>query len=99
MGPGPIRVWAGLNILIFYSSVFPPPTRRDPGIEDLCTVNWAITIDVSSLFKFMNPLGMIYHRLCYEAQMNFSGESLDFSVHYEGKKVGNKNVRIDFDSR
>ena len=74
----------------------PPPTRAGHSVFQFCVINWETSIDFSRLPTYKNSLGTVYSQLDFDIEMTCSAGSVDFAVYHEGKRVGSKNVSVDF---
>lgn len=81
---------------IYSCSVFPPPLFRETSVEKLCEVQWTRDIDIESLPTWTNPLGKVFHKLEHEIEMTCEGGIVDFTIYFEGKRVGARNVEVQF---
>lgn len=85
-----------IKTIIYSSSQFPPPKRSDPAVQELCEIRWTQDVDIESLPTYTNTLGKVYHRLKYEVEMTCDDGIVDFTVYYQGKRVGAHNVDVQF---
>lgn len=74
----------------------PAPKTLGPAVEKLCEIRWTRGISLESLPTYTNPLGKVYHELNFEIEMTCEGGIVDFTVYYEGKRVGAHNVDVQF---
>lgn len=74
-----------------------PPSRKEPTVQKLCSVEWDAELDLSTLPTFTNQIGKVYYRLSYEIEMTCVGGSLDFAWYHNGKRQGSKNVIANYD--
>lgn len=73
-----------------------PPTRLAAGVKVLCFVKCDFGITYDMLEDQVGVTGYPWKRLSYEMEMIPSGASNEFSLLYKGKKMGSRNVQIDF---
>ncbi|KAF5713871.1 hypothetical protein FMUND_7702 [Fusarium mundagurra] len=75
-----------------------PPDRYGDSddIDHLCTMKWDKIIDVHTLPKWTNPVAVAYPRLDYHIKMDCEDGTVNFSVHYQGSKVGEEEVEVQF---
>ncbi|KAF5693353.1 Hsp70 chaperone protein [Fusarium denticulatum] len=66
------------------------------GIHHLCTMKWDKIVDVHTLPKWTNPVTVAYPRLDYHIKMDCEEGTVDFSVHYQGSKVGEEEAEVQF---
>ncbi|CVK95020.1 related to hsp70 protein [Fusarium proliferatum] len=81
---------------IYGCSMSPAPKTLGPAVEKLCEIRWTRGISLESLPTYTNPLGKVYHELNFEIEMTCEGGIVDFTVYYEGKRVGAHNVDVQF---
>ncbi|KAF5982892.1 Hsp70 chaperone protein [Fusarium bulbicola] len=81
---------------IHISSEFPPPEASGQAVEELCEIHWTRDISLESLPTWTNPLGKVYHKLRFEVEMTCEDGIVDFTLYYEGKRVGAHNVDVQF---
>ncbi|KAM0246728.1 hypothetical protein ACHAP5_004499 [Fusarium lateritium] len=81
---------------IYSCSDFPPPKVRGPTVKELCEIRWTRDIELESLPTYTNPLGKIYHELDYEVEMTCEDGIVEFTVYYEGKRVGARHVDVQY---
>ncbi|KZL77840.1 Hsp70 family chaperone [Colletotrichum tofieldiae] len=86
-----------ITSVLYYSAATPAPTRGDATVKELCRITWTKKIDILSLPSVTNNIGVTYYELHFEIEMVADGTSLDFTVIYDGKPVGAKNVSVDFE--
>ncbi|KAF5575134.1 hypothetical protein FPANT_11463 [Fusarium pseudoanthophilum] len=84
--------------MVYCSATVPPPARdNDSGnIHQLCTIKWDKIVDVPTLPKWTNPIGIAYPQLHYHIKMDCEDGTVNFSVHYQGSKVGEEEVEVQF---
>ncbi|KAF6835704.1 Hsp70 family chaperone [Colletotrichum plurivorum] len=83
--------------ILYYSGMLPAPTRGDETVKDFCTITWTKKIDIHSLPKSTSKAGVTYYTLHFEIEMICDGNSLDFTIIYDGQPVGSHNVSVDFE--
>ncbi|RKL33579.1 hypothetical protein BFJ72_g9803 [Fusarium proliferatum] len=81
---------------IYICSELPPPDTFGPAVNELCEIRWTRNINLESLPTYTNPLGKVYHELIYDIEMTCEDGTVDFTVYYEGKRVGAHNVDVQF---
>ncbi|KAJ4996040.1 Hsp70 family chaperone [Colletotrichum sp. SAR 10_66] len=81
----------------YYSAILPAPTRGDKTVKNLCTITWTKSVDWNAVPRRTNSKGLSYYMLSYQIEMVCDGTSLDFTVFYDDKPVGAKNVSVDFE--
>ncbi|KAK6227405.1 hypothetical protein QIS74_00960 [Colletotrichum tabaci] len=81
----------------YYSAASPAPMRADSTTKRLCTITWNRKVNFDTLPTFTNSLGKVYHELKSEVEMISDGTSLDFTIFHGGKRVGGKNVTVEFE--
>jgi len=74
----------------------PPPTRHDASVKSLCTVSWNKPVSINTLPTETNKEGTPYHVLDYEIEMTCAGGIAEFAVIYEGKRVANHSVQVEY---
>ncbi|KAF4995123.1 hypothetical protein FDECE_12894 [Fusarium decemcellulare] len=82
---------------IFCSEKFPPPSRKDRSVRRLCQIIWNREIVPDSLPTYTNPIGKVYYKLEHDIEMTCEDGTLDFTVYYNGERVGARNIEIKFD--
>ncbi|KAF4975290.1 hypothetical protein FZEAL_7903 [Fusarium zealandicum] len=82
---------------IYCSSTFPPPLRGDDTVQRLCQIKWNRNVSFESLPTYTNPIGKVFHRLNHAVEMTCEDGTADFTVYYNGARVGARNVEVDFD--
>lgn len=74
-----------------------PPSRREPNVKALCNLNCKLDeLSFDSLEPYYPPSGKALRTWGYKIRMVPSGASTEFSLHYEGRKLGSQTARIDF---
>ncbi|KAK2937323.1 hypothetical protein FoTM2_000541 [Fusarium oxysporum f. sp. vasinfectum] len=75
-----------------------PPVRYGDSddIHHLCAMKWDKIVDVDTLPKWTNPVGVAYPRLDYHIKMDCEDGTVNFSFHYQGSKVGEEEVEVQF---
>ena len=63
---------------------------------EFCEIKWETSIDFARLPIYKNSLGRVYSELRFDLEMTCSAGSVDFAVYHEGKRVGSKNVSVEF---
>jgi len=81
---------------IYICSEFPPPKSSGQAVEKLCQIRWTRNISLESLPTYTNSLGKVYHKLNFDIEMTCEDGIVDFTVYYEGKRVGAHNVDVQF---
>ncbi|KAH7006186.1 hypothetical protein EDB82DRAFT_472866 [Fusarium venenatum] len=81
---------------IFACSEFPPPNIWKPTVQQLCVIQWTRDINIDSLPTYANSLGKVFHKLNYEIEMTCEDGTVEFTVYFEGKRVGAHNVDVQF---
>ncbi|KAF4966773.1 hypothetical protein FSARC_5590 [Fusarium sarcochroum] len=81
---------------IYSCSTFPPPATMDPTVRELCKIHWTREPSLEALPTYTNPLGKVYHRLDYKVEMTCEDGTVDFTIYFEGKHVGARNVEVEF---
>ncbi|OBS27025.1 hypothetical protein FPOA_00966 [Fusarium poae] len=83
---------------VFCSTTFPPPKRYDgtSKIRSLCNISWNRKIDTKSLPNFINNDGESFPRLSYWITMDCEDGAINFSVFFNGQKVGGQEVDVQF---
>jgi hypothetical protein len=81
---------------IYSSSQLPPPKTWGPAVQTLCEIHWTQDVDIESLPTYTNTLGKVYHKLKYEVEMTCDDGIVDFTIYYQGKRVGAHNVDVQF---
>lgn len=77
----------------------PPSQRTDSDkVKELCNINYNFNIPYDSLENFTGASGKKLKRLVLEIEMMPSGASNEFSIIYQGNKLGSQNVHVDFQS-
>ncbi|WQF77449.1 Putative ATPase, nucleotide binding domain-containing protein [Colletotrichum destructivum] len=82
---------------LFHSAATPAPKRADSTTKRLCTITWNRKVNFDTLPTFTNILGKVYHELIFDIEMISDGASLDFTIFHGGKRVGGKNVIVEFE--
>ncbi|CAG7557355.1 unnamed protein product [Fusarium equiseti] len=81
---------------IYTCTEFPPPKTLGPTVKKLCDIQWTRDINIESLPTYTNPLGKVFHNLSFEVEMTCEDGIVDFTVYFEGKRVGAHNVEVQF---
>ena len=81
---------------IYMSRTSPASARCDKTVTKFCEIVWEIRIDFINLPLLKNSLGKVYTKVEYDTEMTCSGGSVDFAVYHNGKRVGSKNVSVEF---
>ncbi|TID04793.1 Heat shock 70 kDa protein 12A [Colletotrichum higginsianum] len=82
---------------LHFSAASPAPKRADSTTKRLCKITWNRKVNFDTLPTFTNSLGRVYHHLVFEIEMISDGTSLDFTIIHDGKRVGSKNVTVEFE--
>ena len=85
-----------ISEVIYTCSKFPPPDAYQSSVKELCEIEWTRDINLESLPTYTNPLGKVFHQLDYDVEMTCEGGIVDFTVYFEGKRVGAHNVDVQF---
>lgn len=88
------------QLTIFQCEDDDPPSRRTESakVKELCNINYNFSIPYDSLENFTGASGKKLKRLVLEIEMMPSGASNEFSIIYQGNKLGSQNVHVDFQS-
>ncbi|KAG9257923.1 uncharacterized protein F5Z01DRAFT_692804 [Emericellopsis atlantica] len=73
------------------------PTRDSETVQPLCTIKWNKDIPLHSLRKWKNPVGKTYRQLELEVMMQCKDGIMGWTVKYNGKAVGTKDVEVKYD--
>lgn len=73
-----------------------PPSRKIASVKELCTINYELDIPYHSLEDFTTANGRELKRFHFQIKMIPSGASNEFSIHYQGEKLGSQIARIAF---
>lgn len=73
-----------------------PPSRKTARVDELCTIKYDLNIPFDSLEDFTGASGKKLKRFSHEIEMMPSGASNEFSVFYQGNKLGSQKARLDF---
>ena len=96
-----VRYFTGLvgtvESTIYSSSALPAPSKWGHTVQRLCKITWSQKISLDSLPTFTNDLGKIYHKLKYDVEMTCEEGTVDFTIYHQGKRVGERNVEVEYD--
>jgi hypothetical protein len=67
-------------------------------VEQLCIITCVCETPYDQLPIFTNAQGEAFRELKYEVEMRSTGALLEFTVYHNGKKQGQKNVKVQYDS-
>ncbi|CAM1506717.1 Fc.00g063580.m01.CDS01 [Cosmosporella sp. VM-42] len=81
---------------IYCSTQAPPPTRYDSTVRLLCTISFTQEFSMESLPTYTNEIGKIYHRLDFDIEMTCDQETVDFTIYHQDKRIGARNVEVEF---
>ncbi|KAF5017906.1 hypothetical protein F66182_10135 [Fusarium sp. NRRL 66182] len=81
---------------IYCTSSFPPPAKCDEAVDALCTIKWNRVPGFESLPTYTNPIGKVYHKLDFTIEMTCEDGIVDFTIYYNGQRVGGHNVDVEF---
>ncbi|KAI0532864.1 hypothetical protein GGR58DRAFT_148013 [Xylaria digitata] len=71
-----------------------PPSRKNDLIKTEYSIKCDVGIPFSQLPDWVNPEGKKLKRLHYDIEMVPSGAALEFSVYFDGRKMGASNVAV-----
>ncbi|KAK9438890.1 Heat shock protein Hsp70 [Metarhizium brunneum] len=80
----------------YISASSEPPSREDQSVSVLCEVNWSKTIKRQTLPIEWNRRGEPYRILNFEIEMTCDGISVDFAVYYNGERVAQHSVQVEY---
>lgn len=80
---------------IYYCSGSAPSTR-DKTVSRFCTIKWNQAVSLESLPTWTNKIGKVYHELKFEIEMTCEAGMADFTIYFQGKRVGGRNVKVQF---
>ncbi|KAM0365519.1 hypothetical protein HYE67_008802 [Fusarium culmorum] len=83
---------------IYCSTTFPPPRRYDNAarIRSLCNISWDQQVDTKSLPRFTNANNRSFPKLSYRIKMDCEDGVVNFTVSFNGQKVGGREVDVQF---
>ena len=81
---------------IYTCTEFPPPKTFGSTVQKLCDIQWTRDVNIESLPTYTNSLGKVFHVLDFEIEMTCEDGIVDFTVYFEGKRVGAHNVEVQF---
>jgi len=85
------------DVDLYQSAVKNAPTRKTQEVERLCVITCLCETPYNQLPIFTNMLGETFRKLYYNIEMTSTGASLDFAVYMDGKRLGQKNVEVQYD--
>jgi hypothetical protein len=88
-----------LEFWLYQSSAKDTPTRKTKEVEPLCMITCLCETPYYQLPIFTNAQGEAFRKLAYEVEMRSTGALLEFTVYHNGKKQGQKNVKVQYDSQ
>ncbi|KAI0139600.1 actin-like ATPase domain-containing protein [Hypoxylon sp. NC0597] len=74
-----------------------PPSRFNDRIKNLCTITLELDVPYESLEDFISAEGKMMKKFNFVVEMVPSGASIDFSILYQGIKLGSQNAKIEFE--
>lgn len=72
-----------------------PPSRFEGNVKELCDIKCHLNIPYDELEDYRGATGKKLKRLNYDIEMVPSGASNEFSVLYEGMKLGSHNASVE----
>jgi hypothetical protein len=87
------------DVDLYQSAVENAPTRKTREVERLCIITCLCETPYDQLPIFTNACKETFRRLSYDVEMTSTGASLDWAVYIDGKKQGQKNVEVQYDSQ
>lgn len=76
-----------------------PPTRIEPEVKNLCTIDFCSPIPFDDLPFSTNSHGQRYRYFCYSCLTSVDGASLKVVVEVNGETITSKNLSLNFESR
>lgn len=73
-----------------------PPPRLIASVKELCTINYEVDIPYGSLEDLIGANGKMLKKFSFEVKMIPSGASNEFSIYYQGEKLGSETAQIEF---
>lgn len=87
----------GDTIRIYECNDDSPPTRKTKSVKKLCDIAVSFSgIKYDDLEEYYDENGRLLKKWSYDLEMVPSGASTEFAVYYKGKKLGSKNLAVDF---
>jgi hypothetical protein len=72
------------------------PTRKIEGVTPSCKVE--AELDISSLPEIQDKnTGTLYKKLIFDIEMKVIGTALEFTLIYDGQRIGQQNITVDFE--
>ncbi|KAH7023134.1 hypothetical protein EDB80DRAFT_745260 [Ilyonectria destructans] len=87
----------GIREEIWCSSTSPPSSTKDSTVRRMCKIEWNQRVSFESLPTWTNSVGKVYRKLSYDIEMTCEGGTVEFIIHYQGKRVGGHHVEVEFD--
>jgi hypothetical protein len=80
---------------IYACDLSSPPTRKTPDTEKLGDIR--AEVNIKHLPEKMNIDNKPYRSLKFKIEMNICGSGLEFAIMFDGKRIAQKNIDIDFE--
>jgi len=87
------------DVDLYQSAVENAPTRKTQEVERLCVITCHCETPYDQLPIFTNAWNETFRKFSYDIEMTSTGASLDWAVYIDGKKQGQKNVEVQYDSQ
>ncbi|KAF7559162.1 hypothetical protein G7046_g4998 [Stylonectria norvegica] len=91
-----LQMRSSSSVVIWTTSTFPPPTRSDDTVRELCRMEFRPGVALESLPLYTNDLGTTYRRLDYDITLTCEEGTADFTVYYQNERVGSQNVSVKY---
>ena len=88
-----------LEFWLYQSAAKEAPTRQTKEVERLCIITCLCETPYDQLPVFTNARGEAFRKLEYDVEMRSTGALLEFTVYHKGKKQGQENVKVQYDSQ
>ncbi|KAF2193120.1 actin-like ATPase domain-containing protein [Zopfia rhizophila CBS 207.26] len=86
-----------MNAILSCNDETPPPRFNENTVKTSCTIQ--SLLDISGLPDLKGRDGLDYKRVNYDIEMTVIGTALEFSLIYEGKRIGKQNVDVEFEEK
>ncbi|RSM02208.1 hypothetical protein CEP52_008083 [Fusarium oligoseptatum] len=80
---------------IVFSDAEKPPKRQDETVKPLCVIKLPEIPSWSKIPRWKNSNGEEFRHFEYELRMISNGTSLDFSVHYNNRKIATQSASFE----
>ncbi|KAF1850457.1 uncharacterized protein K460DRAFT_422933 [Cucurbitaria berberidis CBS 394.84] len=84
---------ATIAVSIYACDSMTPPSRRDDNVKRSCIIETTLPIDITKLNEHSGANGHTYKEVHYDLEVSVIGVALEFSIMYNGERVGHNQLQ------